>query len=122
MGGVMQTSRRSAPRRKRITGLYLTSRGAVARGRYVNGRVIVEAGSVADARLSSSGKVRPEADLRRHLIREGAMVKVGRHYILTRDVVVDNPSQAAGLMAGTALSGNVMWKKADGTELGTIRL
>jgi hypothetical protein len=50
-------------------------------------------------------------------LREKYKTKIGSDHILLEDILFTSPSAAAAFVGGSSLSGNELWKTADGVAL-----
>lgn len=91
--------------------LYLAYGKGKAFGKRTSDGFVVFKGSVLSPDLTKSCPARVIKDREKHAD------KIDGSGILKADVLFPSPSSAAGFVGGASLSGNLMWKDADGTKL-----
>lgn len=85
-------------------------KGAASRKRTSDGFVVLK-GSTINPTMTKSCPERTIKDRKKYAY------KIDSNGTLTADVLLSSPSSAAGFVGGASLSGNALWKDADGKTL-----
>ncbi len=96
--------------------LYLKAKGVSATGYESAQGFVVRAGSQAVA-VEVNSIDRYKSELRKALVGKGILESNGTAYQFTENYSFTSPSTAAGVILGSAASGPMAWKTADGVEL-----
>lgn len=94
--------------------LYFDHSGVKATGKRTSEGFVVLKGSQISAKLTKSC---PDPTLRN---REKYASKVDENFMLTEDILFTSPSAAASYIGGASLSGNAIWRNAQGVTLKNI--
>ena len=94
--------------------LYFNRTNLKATGRRTSDGFVVFKGSAVSPALQKSC---PENVIK---LRNRYKEKIDANHILTEDILLTSPSAAAAFVGGSSLSGNELWKTADGVSLKNI--
>ena len=94
--------------------LYMEYGQGRATGKRTSDGFVVLKGSIINP---STTKSCPEKTLKD---RKKYADKIGKNYTLTTDILFPSPSSAAGFIGGASLSGNALWKDAEGRSLKSL--
>lgn len=94
--------------------LYFNRTNLKATGRHTSDGFVVFKGSAVSPALQKSC---PENVIK---LRNRYKEKIDANHILTEDILLTSPSAAAAFVGGSSLSGNELWKTADGVSLKNI--
>lgn len=94
--------------------LYFNRTNLKATGRRASDGFVVFKGSAVSPALQKSC---PENVIK---LRNRYKEKIDANHILTEDILLTSPSAAAAFVGGSSLSGNELWKTADGVSLKNI--
>lgn len=100
---------------------YCRSSAYDAAGQYTEEGMVVLKGSKARREVAPSMAKYKTGSRRDALIKEGAMVLEGEHYVFQRDVLFKTPSGASDTVTGASTNGWTMWRTKDGKTLDELK-